>query len=59
MTTSPTERDATGSAWAGDGPPVRYSYEEFDLGGVQVVMITDPANEHAWIQSDVTRPVER
>jgi hypothetical protein len=42
-------------------PPrdVRASYEEYDLQGTRVAMIADPANEHAWIQSDVTAPVER
>jgi hypothetical protein len=38
---------------------VRASYEEYDLQGTRVAMIADPANEHAWIQSDVTTPVER
>lgn len=40
-------------------PAVRASYEEYDLQGTRVAMIADPANEHAWIQSDVTTPVER
>lgn len=33
---------------------VRAMYEEYDLGDVRVGMISDPENEHAWIQSDVT-----
>jgi hypothetical protein len=59
MTTSPTEHDASDSAWVGEGPSVQYTYEEFDLDDVRVAMITDPHDEHAWIQSDLTRPVER
>ncbi|SEN66194.1 hypothetical protein SAMN05216388_1004133 [Halorientalis persicus] len=33
-------------------------YEEYELGSVTVAMISDSENEHAWIQSNVTRPVE-
>lgn len=33
-------------------------YEEFVLEGARVVMISDVANENAWIQSDVTVPCE-
>lgn len=38
---------------------IRASYEEYELEGANVAMITDPENVHAWIQSDVTRSVDR
>ncbi|SDE90898.1 hypothetical protein [Halorientalis regularis] len=34
------------------------TYEEYELGSVTVAMISDSENEHAWIQSDRTCPVE-
>lgn len=34
------------------------TYEEFAVGEKTVAMIADPRNECAWIQSDVTRPIE-
>ncbi len=34
------------------------TYEEYELGSVTVAMISDSENKHAWIQSDVTCPVE-
>ena len=34
------------------------TYEEYELGSVTVAMIADSENEHAWIRSDVTRPIE-
>lgn len=37
-----------------DGDWIRAVYEEYDLGEARVGMISDPENEHAWIQSDVT-----
>ena len=33
---------------------IRARFEEFDLADSSVVMISDPENEHAWIQSDLT-----
>jgi hypothetical protein len=38
---------------------VRDTYEEFELRETTVAMISDPKNEHAWIQSTETAPVER
>jgi hypothetical protein len=40
-------------------PAVRETYEEFQLREATVAMISDPHNEHAWIQSSETVPVER
>jgi hypothetical protein len=34
------------------------TYEEYELGSVTVAMISDSENEHAWIQSNVTCPVD-
>lgn len=34
------------------------TYEEYDLDGTRVAMIADPTNEHAWMQSDLTVPVD-
>jgi len=34
------------------------TYEEYDVGSITVAMIADSENEHAWIQSDVTCPIE-
>lgn len=34
------------------------TYEEYTVSGVQVALIADPENGKAWIQSDVTTPVE-
>lgn len=42
-----------------DERPIRETYEEFDVDGTTVAMITDPENERAWLQSDVVRDVER
>lgn len=39
------------------GTPIRETYEEYDLDAATVAMIADPENEHAWIQSDVTRRI--
>ena len=38
---------------------IRETYEEYDVGDTRLAMIADPENAHAWIQSDVTRDVER
>lgn len=43
---------------AGAGDP-EYDYEEFDLAGTTVTMISDPGNRRAWLQSNLTVPVER
>lgn len=37
-----------------DGRAVRANCEAYDLDGTRVVMLSDPENAHAWIQSDVT-----
>lgn len=37
---------------------LRAVYEQFDLDSSQVAMISDLENESAWIQSNVTMPVE-
>ncbi|WP_169302430.1 hypothetical protein [Halorientalis salina] len=39
-------------------PTIRELYEEFPLGAGTVSMISDPENPNAWIQSNVTQPVE-
>jgi len=31
---------------------IRATWEAYDLRGTEVVMVADPENEHAWIQSD-------
>lgn len=38
---------------------IRETYEEYDVGGTRLAMIADPENEHAWVQSDETVPVEQ
>lgn len=50
MTTS-----TTGKA---DGDRIRETYDEFTVGTSTVGMISDPLNEHAWIQSTVTEQVQ-
>ncbi|WP_193767620.1 hypothetical protein [Halorientalis pallida] len=35
------------------------TYEEYELGSVTVAMISDNRNANAWIQSNVTCPVEQ
>ena len=42
-----------------DTPPIRATYEEYDLDGIRVGVLADPENGHAWIQSTVITPVER
>lgn len=37
----------------------REQFEEFTIGSSTYAMISDAENEHAWIQSNVTMPVER
>lgn len=32
---------------------IREVYDEFEVGASTVAMISDPLNEHAWIQSTV------
>ena len=34
------------------------TYEEFEVGETTVAMVAATDNEHAWVQSDVTCPVE-
>ena len=38
---------------------IRETYEEYDVGDTRLAMIADPENEHAWIQSDLTDPIEQ
>lgn len=38
---------------------IRAAYEEYDLAGTRIVMVSDPENPHAWIQSDVVTDNER
>ncbi|WP_436925372.1 hypothetical protein [Halosimplex amylolyticum] len=38
---------------------IRETYEEYDVGDTRLAMIADPENEHAWIQSDQTEPIEQ
>lgn len=40
------------------GQRIGDTYEEYELGSVTVAMIADSENEHAWIQSNVTCPVD-
>lgn len=37
---------------SGDGPQIRETYEEYDVGESRVGVISDPENEYAWIWSD-------
>lgn len=37
---------------------LRALYEEYELDDEQVAMISDPENEYAWIQSNLTMPIE-
>jgi hypothetical protein len=34
-------------------------YDEYAVGSTTIVMVTDPTNSHAWIQSDLTVDIER
>lgn len=34
------------------------TYEEYTVSGVRVALIADPENGDAWIQSDVTKPIQ-
>lgn len=36
---------------------IREEYDEFAVGDTTVAMISDPLNEHAWIQSTSTTTV--
>jgi len=38
---------------------VSAEYDEYAVGSTTIVMITDPTNTHAWIQSDLTVEIER
>lgn len=49
---------STHSTETSDGA-VRETYEEYDVGDTRLAMIADPENEHAWIQSDLTEPIEQ
>lgn len=52
---SGASREPTPDRLASD---LRDVYEEFELQENRVAMISDPENEHAWIQSNRTLPVE-
>lgn len=47
----------TASEAAGGGE-IRAQYDEFTVGGSTVGMISDPMNEHAWIQSSETVAID-
>jgi hypothetical protein len=49
MTTGTTESPGEGE--------IRAEYDEFSVGSSTVAMISDPLNEHAWIQSTKTTTV--
>lgn len=36
---------------------IRETYDEFSVGDLTVAMISDPLNEHAWIQSTAATTV--
>jgi hypothetical protein len=38
-------------------PEIRAEYDEFSVGSSTVAMISDPLNEHAWIQSTETTTI--
>lgn len=38
---------------------VKAKYDEYAVGSTTIVMITDPENSHAWIQSDLTVELEQ
>ncbi len=48
----------TGTADNRDGDQIREEYDEFTVGSSTVGMISDPLNEHAWIQSTETQRVK-
>lgn len=37
---------------------VRETYEEFDVDDGHVALLSDPENPYAWIESDLTVPVD-
>jgi hypothetical protein len=41
-----------------DSREVSAQYDEYAVGSTTIVMITDPTNPHAWIQSDLTVDIE-
>jgi hypothetical protein len=41
-----------------DTERIRAEYDEFTVGSSTVGMISDPLNEHAWIQSTVTAEID-
>lgn len=53
MTSGYAENEASADA------PIRETYEEYDIGETRLAMIADPENEHAWIQSDLTEPIDQ
>lgn len=57
MASAPT-RAAVGDEELYAGQEIRAIYEQFDLDPGHVAMISDPENEYAWIQSNVTTEIE-
>lgn len=49
----------TGRTTTPEGNEIRAEYDEFTVGSSTVGMISDPLNEHAWIQSTETTTVRR
>lgn len=40
------------------GGGIREIYEEYEVESGRVAKISDPENQHAWVQSDYTMPIE-
>jgi len=55
-TRSPVANSETDSVTKTPAP--RFQYTEFDLSDATVAMIQDISNPTAWIQSNVTYPIE-
>jgi hypothetical protein len=47
----------TGTTESSEESEIREEYDEFSVGSATVGMISDPLNEHAWIQSTMTTTV--
>lgn len=50
---------STQNSTTGVDEQIRETYEEYTVGQTRLSMIADPENEHAWIQSDLTKEIER
>jgi hypothetical protein len=42
-----------------DDDQIRETYEEFTVGETRIAILTDPENDTAWIQSDLTEEIQR